>query len=669
MSEPEDVLIDAAEHATEAAIALWRRHSADAEDRAVRLEEVQRRLELFLSATFGRDVPLVVSEPPRPPNFFVRWVRDIPTFNVRSDAIPSTDGRRVRLPRRLRHAEGQRERAVARYRLYAVEQTGRILRGTVPYLPDDPRDPAHPLYLLAEALAVDRRIARRLPGLVDDLRRERAISLEARPDLDAMRPPEVRVERLYRRVLDSDPADPPEEIPVPERPAGSREWAESYAADRVDTEPFRGIPAVEVWGTVETEHAPESGTEDHRASRDEDDGERRSRELRRRPKAREPEEDEDDEGQGSWFVPQDDLHETAQDPMGLQRPVDRDDEADPDELAESLAEMPEGRLVRTDDRAREVLASDDPPPRSFVHALEGDVDGVEYPEWDYHQSAYEPGKVVVRPRAPQLGSEAWARGALDDNRGLVREVRRCFEQLRPRRERLRRQPDGPEIDLTAYVEAYGDRAAGRAPEQRLYRAIRPGRREVAVELLVDVSASTDSWVEGQKRVIDVEKVALLIVCEALEALGDRYGITAFSGRGPTGVSTWRLKKFDETYREMVKRRIAGLGPDRYTRTGAALRHAATRLDDEAVRHPLLLLLSDGKPNDLDEYETRYGIEDTRQAVHEARLDGIEVFCLTIDREAPSYMNRIFGPNSFAVLRQPGLLPRVLVDVIRRLLAR
>ena len=270
---------------------------------------------------------------------------------------------------------------------------------------------------------------------------------------------------------------------------------------------------------------------------------------------------------------------------------------------------------------------------------------------------------------PKLGSEAWIDDVLEEKAGLIREVRRCFEQLRPRRERLRRQPDGPEIDLAAYVEAYGDRAAGRAPEDRLYQAVRPGRREVAIELLVDVSASTDSWVRDQKRVIDIEKEALLVVCEALDALGDRYAISAFSGRGPKSVSIWNIKDYEENYRGVVERRIAGLAPDRYTRAGAALRHATTRLDEQSVRHPLLMLLSDGKPNDLDEYESRYGVEDTRQAVHEARLQGIEVFCLTIDKEAPSYMNRIFGPDSFGVLNQPEMLPRMLVDVIRRLLSR
>jgi nitric oxide reductase NorD protein len=115
------------------------------------------------------------------------------------------------------------------------------------------------------------------------------------------------------------------------------------------------------------------------------------------------------------------------------------------------------------------------------------------------------------------------------------------------------------------------------------------------------------------------------------------------------------------------RRVAALEPDGYTRVGAAIRHASALLGRERARHRLLLLLSDGKPNDVDEYGGRYGIEDTRQAVGEARLQGLVPFCLTVDREAPTYLSAIFGPGRFAVLPSPGLLPTALVDVVRSLL--
>jgi nitric oxide reductase NorD protein len=143
-------------------------------------------------------------------------------------------------------------------------------------------------------------------------------------------------------------------------------------------------------------------------------------------------------------------------------------------------------------------------------------------------------------------------------------------------------------------------------------------------------------------------------------------VFTFSGQGPRAVRVLTVKDFDEAPRTTARRRIAALEPDGYTRVGAAVRHASAVLGRESARHRLLLLLSDGKPNDVDEYAGRYGIEDTRQAVAEARLQGLLPFCLTVDREAPAYLPAIFGPRGFAVLSRPDLLPNVLVEVLRSL---
>ncbi|WP_460164621.1 VWA domain-containing protein [Pseudomonas sp. S2_F03] len=185
---------------------------------------------------------------------------------------------------------------------------------------------------------------------------------------------------------------------------------------------------------------------------------------------------------------------------------------------------------------------------------------------------------------------------------------------------------------------------------------------------MDVSGSTDSWLSCHRRVIDVEREALLLVCVALESLGEPYSVLAFSGEGPERVTIRTLKAFDERYSHEVGRRIAALEPERYTRAGAALRHASTLLMREAATHRLLLLLSDGKPNDVDQYEGRYGVEDTRQAVTEAKLQGIYPFCLTIDRQAANYLPAVFGSRQYALLHKPELLPSVLLDWIRRLVS-
>ena len=143
---------------------------------------------------------------------------------------------------------------------------------------------------------------------------------------------------------------------------------------------------------------------------------------------------------------------------------------------------------------------------------------------------------------------------------------------------------------------------------------------------------------------------------------------AFSGEGPQGVVVRPVKAFGESYGPQVARRIAGLEPEHSTRTGAALRHATSMLMGQPTSHRLLLLLSDGKPNDVDAYEGRYGVEDLRQSVLEARMQGISVFCLTVDRQAASYLPAVFGPHQWALLPRPEVLPQVLLEWLRRLVA-
>src|SRR5262249_3567388 len=161
---------------------------------------------------------------------------------------------------------------------------------------------------------------------------------------------------------------------------------------------------------------------------------------------------------------------------------------------------------------------------------------------------------------------------------------------------------------------------GHAPDDRVYTATRPARRGLAIVLLVDVSGSTDTRV-GDGRIIDLEKEALLLTAEALDALGDEYAIVAFTGKSAADVRLREVKNFAERNGEAVRRRISALRPEGYTRLGPAVRHATALLARPGAGHRLLLILSDGRPNDVDEYEGRYGIEDSRQAIAEARQQG------------------------------------------------
>jgi nitric oxide reductase NorD protein len=387
----------------------------------------------------------------------------------------------------------------------------------------------------------------------------------------------------------------------------------------------------------------------------------RSARMSRRPAPRDALPDEDEQRDAAaWMVQPDPPHESAEDPLGMQRPIDRDEELRAEEYGELVSELGAARIVATSQPAREVLLSDDPPPGRMRVDPAAPEEAAElrfrYPEWDAARQAYLEDAVTVHVRTAETGPAAWVEATLARHPGELARVRRQFESLRPERLRLRRQPDGDEPDLDACVQ-------GRAELRR------PGRRSLALLLLVDASGSTDGWIGSGRRVIDVEREAALLVGHALEPVGVPFAIAAYSGEGPHGVVLRLLKTFDEAWRDTVALRIGGLEPERYTRTGAALRHATAMLMRAPAERRALVLLSDGKPNDADLYDGRYGLEDTRQSVNEARLQGIVPFCLTVDRQAPAYMPQLFGASGYALLNEPERLPAALLDWTRRLLVQ
>jgi nitric oxide reductase NorD protein len=666
VAEPEGLLVEGARRAAVVARELWWRARPPAARATVPLAHVKRRLELFLAALFDDAPALLPADAPPAPTWLARVLGRAPRHLEARRPLAATDGVSVWLPRAIDATDAA---GVAAYRLWAVQQTARARRGTAAYVPRDPLE--RDLYGLAEAAAVDAALARALPGLAPELRAARARALQERAASPALTGAEAAVERLVRGALAADVAEPPDGMPRAAGPPASLAWARSMAQALRGRARYRGVAPVALWG--ELRRRPTADVPEAAVARDVADPRRppRAAPLRRTPRVRQRAADEDDASPGTWMVRADDPMESAEDPAGLQRPLDRDDEADAADLADSVSELPEARVVHTPGAPREILESEAVGVARARTPRGGEAAGaaIVYPEWDYRLSAYREAAVVVHTGEVVGGAATWVEAVMTRHAALVRGVRRRFETLRPQRVKLGRQPDGAELDVAAYVAAFADWRALKPADDRLYVAARRARRDLAIVLLVDVSASTDSWVAGSLRIIDVEKESLVVLLEALDAVGDRHAALAFSGEGPRGVRVATVKAFDERAGAVVRRRVAGLEPDGYTRVGAALRHASALLAGQMARHRLLLLLSDGKPNDVDAYDGRYGIEDTRQAVAEARLQGIVPFCLTVDRGAPAYMPSLFGPRGYTMLRRQELLPAVVVEVVRRLLAR
>ncbi|MCL5778389.1 nitric oxide reductase D protein [Limibaculum sp. FT325] len=288
-----------------------------------------------------------------------------------------------------------------------------------------------------------------------------------------------------------------------------------------------------------------------------------------------------------------------------------------------------------------------------------------YPEWDARSGTYLPAhaRVLASP------AEAPADGAtpLADPQAArrIRAVRRQFEALRPRRIPLPGQPDGEDLDIEAVVRSAADiRATGEGTD-RIWRATRPQARDLAVSILLDVSRSTESAVTG-RAVIDIEREALAALAWGLEACGDDFAIHAFSSLKRDRVYVLGCKEFDEPMSAKVEARIAGLRPGFYTRLGAAIRHVSADLARQARARRLLLVITDGKPNDLDHYEGRHGIEDSRMAIREARRAGHAVHGVLVDAKGKSWFPRMFGQGGFSIVPHPDRLGAALPEIYRHL---
>lgn len=288
-----------------------------------------------------------------------------------------------------------------------------------------------------------------------------------------------------------------------------------------------------------------------------------------------------------------------------------------------------------------------------------------YPEWDWKSGVYLPQHARVEERLAEEGpTEPLEKPA---TRRRIAAVKRQFEALRPRRRIVRRQPDGFDLDLDEAVRAQCDLLACGEANDRLYCAIRDDERDLAVSVLIDVSRSTESAVSGRP-VIEVAREALVALVGGVEACGDQISVHAFSSLKRARVMVERVKDFDEKDGETVRRRIMGLTPKFYTRLGAAIRHVSAHLSRRAAARRLLLVVTDGKPNDLDHYEGRHGVEDTRRAVIEARRLGQAVFAVTVDAKAQDYVPYLFGQNGFAIVPDASKLVEALPVMYRHVVA-
>jgi hypothetical protein len=293
-----------------------------------------------------------------------------------------------------------------------------------------------------------------------------------------------------------------------------------------------------------------------------------------------------------------------------------------------------------------------------------------YEEWDATVRDYRPQWCRVIEQPAREGSPDFVDETFQTYGPIVRLIRRYFEAIRPEAfRRMGRQSHGEDIDLDAVVSWMVDRRQGYDSSDQVYSTRQKRDREVAVAFLVDMSGSTGRQIGARARpVIDIEKEGLLLLSEALSAIGDQYAMYGFSGQTRQSVDIHVLKDFDQRSGGRVGLNISGSKPRQQNRDGAAIRHATHRLIQQAAKVRLLILISDGKPLD-DEYADEYSLEDTKMALREARLQGVHPFCITIDQAPTDYVKRMYGEIGYVVVDEVDSLPTKLPKIYQRLTAR
>ena len=291
-----------------------------------------------------------------------------------------------------------------------------------------------------------------------------------------------------------------------------------------------------------------------------------------------------------------------------------------------------------------------------------------YDEWDHRIEDYRPSWCTLRETRSTREVPAFVAATFHEYGGVVSQIRRNFQLMRPERLRkMRFQSDGDDLDLDGLVEHVVDRRAGITPTDRVYIKRDKKDRDVTTAFLVDMSSSTDRKIDGRKRIIDIEKEGLILMCEALEAIRDEYAIYGFSGNGRDDAQFYTVKELGERYDDRVRSRIGGIYGRSKTRMGPAIRHTTKRLMGVDSNVKIMILLTDGKPYDSDTYQDNaYAQADTQMALRESRREKIHLFCVTVDQEGADYLPTMYSDANFVVIDDVSTLPQKLPQLYRRL---
>lgn len=286
---------------------------------------------------------------------------------------------------------------------------------------------------------------------------------------------------------------------------------------------------------------------------------------------------------------------------------------------------------------------------------------VHYAEWDHMIQLERPAWATVQERRPKAGDPTLIDGILSEHRRLIGRMKFILDAMQPQGvQRIRKLEDGDEIDLNAALASVIEMRMGRQPDPRIMmRSVRK-TRDISVLVLLDLSHSTNDKVAGQEHtVLDLTRSACALLADAIQKVGDPFAIHGFCSDGRHDVNYWRFKDFDQPYDELAKARLAGMQGQLSTRMGAAIRHATAALKAQRSSKKLLLVITDGEPADVDVRDPQYLRHDTKKAVEAAARNGVTTYCMSLDPRADQYVSRIFGERHYLVVDKVERLPEKL----------
>lgn len=356
--------------------------------------------------------------------------------------------------------------------------------------------------------------------------------------------------------------------------------------------------------------------------------------------------------------------ETAEEFSGVWRGFDGDDTLEEEE--DALNELNLKHLVRTDEVANSIYQADF---RDLANIAEsGDAKESDayltYKEWDLSKKKYKPDYCKVFQKRIKGGDSTYGQKCIAEHSKSLNALRRKFAQIHQTRRIVRRLPDGESLDIDSLVDWYADLQSGRTPSDNIYLSKRKKEPDLAILFLLDLSLSTDSYADGN-RVLDVEKQAVILFGEVLSEYNVDFAVSGFYSKTRNNCVYHSLKDFGESWAK-GKQKIGAAEPEGYTRIGPALRHSKSLIEKQPARQKWVILLSDGKPNDYDKYEGRYGVADVKQALREMHERHISTYAIAIESVARYYLPQMFGQNHYNILSHPDMLIPSLAILYRRI---